>query len=563
MSINPTKPTVGGDAGTWGEELNTVIDTIVDSHNALPFYPVAALDYTGVTDATSDLNTALSAASASSGPVGVSLAPGLISISGTVTVPAGVSLVGAGGSINSGEPVTTIQCSASGAGLVIAGGGGEIKSLTIDGNNVATQPLLRGSSSSAPGAGRTFVGVSVINSASHGWVIEGSQNDVYLGCQSSLNTGRGIVLDYGCGGLLFARFESNLNTAGALLIRQSGTSPSGVYSIPTHVTFLHCVFERIPADAPTVEASSGDQIFLTNCAIAGSSTSGATSPLVKLSSSAHMTLDNAFLSSSTTTQSYIVLSGSSQITIEGRSQCFGSLAADIDVPSGCAAFMVGTLTNTAYTGLVYGSNTTSNGDSTIKNQRFEQVVLKRPAGTDPAFQVSTNSDTGLRYQVLTNGQTGWMDGTSFTLDTFMLRGGVAQLNMNGHFVANADATYDLGTSAHHWRNLYINVVRSPQATQTLAANGAVTINSQSGDAAITLQANATSSSITGSPVNGQKLAVTWIQDSTGGRTYSWPTNCKFAGGSAPSDTTASKRSTVTFRFDGTNWYEESRAVAVG
>jgi hypothetical protein len=61
------------------------------------------------------------------------------------------------------------------------------------------------------------------------------------------------------------------------------------------------------------------------------------------------------------------------------------------------------------------------------------------------------------------------------------------------------------------------------------------------------------------------LRITWIQDSTGGRTYAWPSNCNFAGASAPSDTTASTWTKVPFRYDsGSNgWWELDRAVAVG
>lgn len=99
--------------------------------------------------------------------------------------------------------------------------------------------------------------------------------------------------------------------------------------------------------------------------------------------------------------------------------------------------------------------------------------------------------------------------------------------------------------------------------QTLSAAGAVSINASSGDLqVITLAANATSSTIASSSP-GQVLTITWVQNATGGFTYAWPTNCKFAGGAAPADTTASKQTSVTFRYDGTNWQEISRAVAVG
>jgi hypothetical protein len=100
----------------------------------------------------------------------------------------------------------------------------------------------------------------------------------------------------------------------------------------------------------------------------------------------------------------------------------------------------------------------------------------------------------------------------------------------------------------------------------------VAIDASKGDAVITLSANATSSAISNPIAVGQVLRVTWVQDSTGGRTYSWPTNCKFGTGvttgttiaaGAPTATVASKRTTVEFRWDGTNWNELTRSVNVG
>jgi parallel beta-helix repeat protein len=101
------------------------------------------------------------------------------------------------------------------------------------------------------------------------------------------------------------------------------------------------------------------------------------------------------------------------------------------------------------------------------------------------------------------------------------------------------------------------------ATQTLASNGAVTINANNGNVqAVTLEANATSSSIT-NPVTGQELTIQWIQDATGSRTYAWPTACKFAGASAPSATaTANYTDSVTFIYNGTYWVEKCRATGI-
>lgn len=118
-----------------------------------------------------------------------------------------------------------------------------------------------------------------------------------------------------------------------------------------------------------------------------------------------------------------------------------------------------------------------------------------------------------------------------------------------------DNRVDMGSS-----NQPLFIQRSVTST-TLSSNGAATFYSTIGDHKYVLQANATSSTISGG-TTGQLLTLIWQQDSTGGRTYAWPTNCRFAGGSAPSNTTASTRTSVTFEFDGTNWLELSRSVGV-
>ena len=70
---------------------------------------------------------------------------------------------------------------------------------------------------------------------------------------------------------------------------------------------------------------------------------------------------------------------------------------------------------------------------------------------------------------------------------------------------------------------------------------------------ITLKAKGNATTIT-NPTLGQELTIEWIQDAVGSRAYSWPSNCKFAGGSAPAASTEKAYTdSVTFRYDGTNW----------
>jgi len=60
--------------------------------------------------------------------------------------------------------------------------------------------------------------------------------------------------------------------------------------------------------------------------------------------------------------------------------------------------------------------------------------------------------------------------------------------------------------------------------------------------------------------DGQMVSITVEQDGSGGHTYAWPSNCNFAGGIGPINTTPSKRCIVTFIYSGAQWYEIGRMI---
>jgi hypothetical protein len=63
--------------------------------------------------------------------------------------------------------------------------------------------------------------------------------------------------------------------------------------------------------------------------------------------------------------------------------------------------------------------------------------------------------------------------------------------------------------------------------------------------------------------NSAFILITVIQDGTGSRTITWPATVKWAGGVAPTLTTAANaRDQFYFRSDGTNLYEISRSLDV-
>jgi hypothetical protein len=181
-------------------------------------------------------------------------------------------------------------------------------------------------------------------------------------------------------------------------------------------------------------------------------------------------------------------------------------------------------------------------------------VLTTVGTTSPSLYVKARNALG-SSAVLANLNTG-SGSPSVTVEQWGALGTAGGFTIAGGGVTAGQATFTGRTSFG-------------AATQTLAANGAVTMNAQSANRhVITLQANATSSSITNPPPSGQSMVLTieWNQDATGGRTYAWPSNCRFINGAAgPSDTTASRRTNVTFEWDNSAalWLECARSVAVG
>lgn len=68
------------------------------------------------------------------------------------------------------------------------------------------------------------------------------------------------------------------------------------------------------------------------------------------------------------------------------------------------------------------------------------------------------------------------------------------------------------------------------------------------------------SSVIGSGTNGQSLTLLLCQDTTGSRSFTWPTNVRLAGGGITLTRTPNKCDTVSMLFDGFNWYETSRTM---
>ncbi|MBI2815448.1 MAG: hypothetical protein HYX72_00765 [Acidobacteria bacterium] len=98
------------------------------------------------------------------------------------------------------------------------------------------------------------------------------------------------------------------------------------------------------------------------------------------------------------------------------------------------------------------------------------------------------------------------------------------------------------------------------ALTTVAFSATPTFDASLGNSfKITLTADVTSSSIS-NPQAGEQITLLLCQDGDGHRTMTWPSNLKLSGGSFRLTTTANKCDVLTALYDGSNWYETSRAI---
>lgn len=89
--------------------------------------------------------------------------------------------------------------------------------------------------------------------------------------------------------------------------------------------------------------------------------------------------------------------------------------------------------------------------------------------------------------------------------------------------------------------------------------GAVTLDFNNGDVQIFTLTGAVTFTFS-NPVSGQVYKLIIKQDGTGGRAITWPAAMKWAGGGLILTAAASAVDSVTFVYDGTNYYELGRSL---
>ena len=114
----------------------------------------------------------------------------------------------------------------------------------------------------------------------------------------------------------------------------------------------------------------------------------------------------------------------------------------------------------------------------------------------------------------------------------------------------------LGASGTRWDG-WLRALYPAQVAVTFSATPAFDA-SLGNSFKLTLTGNVTSSTISNAQT-GQFITLLLCQDGTGSRTIAWPSNFKLAGGAFTLTTGANKCDSVTALYDGSNWYETTRA----
>lgn len=172
--------------------------------------------------------------------------------------------------------------------------------------------------------------------------------------------------------------------------------------------------------------------------------------------------------------------------------------------------------------------------------------------------------------IVVNGAGGGGGSLSTVISTFVSATQVTLANNASTTVTGATATWGNNlTKSISYKNIYSpgNTVVGEEILEEMIVSkgnisGAFTIYPTDGNTlAYTLTGNITPT-INNGDYKGQQLKLQLTQDGTGSRTVTWPSNFKKAGGTLTLSVAASAKDIVTMMWDGTNWVETSRSLAL-
>jgi hypothetical protein len=232
------------------------------------------------TDSTAAIQATIDAAAVSGGTV---LIPnGKFVISSIVTVPIRVGLWGQGTSFNNAG--TEFRCTTADAGIQFGvPGGGNVRggplsgNFTVNGNNIATKPLVFASTTV-----RDFMRIEVDAGAGNNITIDGAQNAKWFGLESRNAGGHGLVFDNGAARNVIFGLTTRNNAGYEVAFEQTGSSPSGAASQPSENRIFGNIIEALGTSLGLVYHGAGELNAIYGVNMSMNSFVGTDLPIVRM-----------------------------------------------------------------------------------------------------------------------------------------------------------------------------------------------------------------------------------------------------------------------------------------
>lgn len=203
-------------------------------------------DYGALGDGSTD-DTAAIQATLDAAPDGgtVYLPVGTYAISGELSVPTKVDLLGAGkhaAVLSATDAAATLRFGTMGGGSATVNYGGMSGGFKFHGNDIATTLVKVGLV-----VGRQFQSIELTHADENGLLLEQTQNSAFTLVDVSYCGESGVVLDWGAGGNAFYKCEFYGSGHSNGRHKASGTASGGGYAVVTHTLYSHCLFEGTQA----------------------------------------------------------------------------------------------------------------------------------------------------------------------------------------------------------------------------------------------------------------------------------------------------------------------------
>lgn len=548
----PADTAVGTYIGTDGTSSATAVDDRI-----LALIASEVLDsfkhpkkYGASGGGTHDDSTGLAAAIAAAGSLGTLFLDDVFGWKGTLSIPDGVAIVClGGGGLKALDATARLQVGSFSGGHTRPG---SITGLTINGNSTGDPTGIMWIES----VRNSYRDVTINAPGGKGIVVNGAQNNHFDSCGVLVGGNDSLTLTFGAGGNLFSRCSFNGSSGRALYMTESGP---GVYPFaPTHNRFDHCIFETATSGVSLVDIEAGSLVTFDTCAVSVNVNTVTMSSgymfRVLDNPSYPSVLNNVELKSvffnggGTAMQKAIYVQDFQHLRLTGHS-FWQSHLAWITYDGQATVSQLGTNEFSSVTNKLVGSGGSAN--VTFMGATLDLPLQIKPASvTDAALKVGRDTDSfASRWWLNRDGGMAWGSGSVYspalaglawdaTNSNLALTGGLMKLGRRGDVAQSHNISANGQTSTCDTR------AYSVHSFSLFANAGAVTLTN---------------------PLLDAEVTIVVAQDATGGRSFTWPT-ASYAGGAAPTDTSANSINAVCLRWFGTAWVEMWRragATAAG